>query len=84
MPSLKEWESERAGLANRGQAYEKLLLPSAGYRYAGNGVNAGVYSFYYSRTTDGDNAWFFLAFSGSSCQSNRRFFGFSVRCIKME
>ena len=52
MPNATEWELEVAGIANRTEAYDKLGLPSAGFRKDENGVerSAGVTSFYWSRT----------------------------------
>mgnify|MGYP000241728552 CR=1 FL=1 len=63
----------------------KLKLPAPGYRSYVNGAltNPGTHGHYWSSNTSGANA-LFLNFNTSNglMSSNRRAFGFSVRCVK--
>jgi len=85
VPTYSEWSNEIAGIPSSGQddwLYNRLKLTLAGYRDYNTGsiYQVGNYSYYWSGTANGTNAWY-LNFT-SSMFSFYRAYGFSVRCIK--
>jgi uncharacterized protein (TIGR02145 family) len=88
LPNTAELNEERAafGTQNAAGAFNSALkLSLAGYREHGDGVlkSEGFVGNYWSSSLDGGNAIFVnVTGSTSSMLSNRRGFGWSVRCIK--
>lgn len=88
LPTDAEWEAERRSWSSNNAAgafNSPLRLPVAGYRDNGSGslANVGSFGVYWSGTADG--AYSRRLRFGSSLAgmfSNRRAYGFSVRCLK--
>jgi uncharacterized protein (TIGR02145 family) len=89
LPTEAEWEAERTSWSSinaAGAFASPLKLPLAGSRSHSNGSlsSVGRYGFYWSSTVVGSTGASYLVFysRGAWPTSDRRAYGFSVRCLK--
>ncbi|MEA3447186.1 MAG: FISUMP domain-containing protein [Bacteroidota bacterium] len=88
LPTEAELDAERQSWSSNdaaGAFASPLKFPVAGARFGNNGSlgNTGSYGYYWSSTVGGTDARYLYFYSSdASMSSNRRAYGFSVRCIK--
>lgn len=88
LPTADEWLAERQSWGDNSDAegaFASLALPVAGFRDASVGTlfNDGSFGNYWSGTVDGTHPRrLFFGSSSSGMRSDRRAYGYSVRCLK--